>query len=46
MMRRRVRFSLGLCLFVYFPWVISGDTGIHPSTVGYAQMASQVPAPG
>jgi lysophospholipase L1-like esterase len=29
----------------FFPWVISGDTGIHPSTVGYAQMASQVPAP-
>jgi lysophospholipase L1-like esterase len=29
----------------YFPWVISGDTGIHPSTVGYSQMASQVPAP-
>jgi lysophospholipase L1-like esterase len=29
----------------YFPWVIGGDTGIHPSTVGYAQMASQVPAP-
>jgi lysophospholipase L1-like esterase len=29
----------------YFPWVIGGDTGIHPSTAGYAQMASQVPAP-
>jgi hypothetical protein len=27
------------------PWVISGDTGIHPSTAGYAQMAAQVPAP-
>lgn len=27
------------------PWVISGDTGIHPSTAGYAQMASQVPPP-
>ncbi|HEU5063674.1 MAG TPA: SGNH/GDSL hydrolase family protein [Solirubrobacterales bacterium] len=27
------------------PWVISGDTGIHPSANGYAQMASQVPAP-
>ncbi|HEX2266215.1 MAG TPA: SGNH/GDSL hydrolase family protein, partial [Solirubrobacterales bacterium] len=27
------------------PWVISGDTGIHPSAVGYTQMASQVPAP-
>jgi lysophospholipase L1-like esterase len=27
------------------PWVISGDTGIHPSASGYAQMASQVPAP-
>lgn len=26
------------------PWVISGDTGIHPSAAGYAQMASQVPA--
>jgi hypothetical protein len=25
--------------------VISGDTGIHPSAAGYAQMASQVPAP-
>jgi lysophospholipase L1-like esterase len=28
------------------PWVIDGDTGIHPSAAGYAQMASQVPAPG
>jgi len=28
------------------PWVISGDTGIHPSAAGYAQMAAQVPAPG
>lgn len=27
------------------PWVISGDTGIHPSAAGYAQMAGQVPAP-
>jgi lysophospholipase L1-like esterase len=27
------------------PWVISGDSGIHPSATGYAQMASQVPAP-
>ena len=27
------------------PWVISGDTGIHPSAAGYAQMAAQVPAP-
>ncbi|MGD9734327.1 MAG: SGNH/GDSL hydrolase family protein [Solirubrobacterales bacterium] len=27
------------------PWVISGDTGIHPSAAGHAQMASQVPAP-
>lgn len=27
------------------PWVISGDTGIHPSAAGYAQMASQVLAP-
>ncbi len=27
------------------PWVISGDSGIHPSAAGYAQMASQVPAP-
>jgi hypothetical protein len=26
-------------------WVINGDTGIHPSTTGYTQMASQVPAP-
>ena len=28
------------------PWVISGDTGIHPSATGYAQMAGQIPAPG
>ena len=28
------------------PWVIDGDTGIHPSANGYRQMASQVPAPG
>jgi hypothetical protein len=28
------------------PWVIDGDTGIHPSASGYKQMASQVPAPG
>lgn len=27
------------------PWVIDGDTGIHPSANGYRQMASQVPAP-
>jgi lysophospholipase L1-like esterase len=27
------------------PWVISGDTGIHPSAAGYAQMAARVPAP-
>jgi hypothetical protein len=27
------------------PWVISGDTGIHPSAAGYAQLAAQVPAP-
>jgi GDSL-like lipase/acylhydrolase family protein len=27
------------------PWVIAGDTGIHPSAAGYAQMAAQVPAP-
>ena len=26
-------------------WVISGDTGIHPSATGYSHMASQVPAP-
>jgi lysophospholipase L1-like esterase len=26
-------------------WVISGDTGIHPSATGYSQMATQVPAP-
>jgi lysophospholipase L1-like esterase len=27
------------------PWVIGGDTGIHPSAAGYEQMASQVPPP-
>ncbi len=27
------------------PWVISADTGIHPSPAGYHQMASQVPPP-
>lgn len=27
------------------PWVINGDTGIHPSAAGYTQMASEVPAP-
>jgi hypothetical protein len=27
------------------PWVIGGDTGIHPSATGYAQMAAQVPPP-
>jgi lysophospholipase L1-like esterase len=27
------------------PWVINGDTGIHPSAAGYEQMASQVPPP-
>jgi lysophospholipase L1-like esterase len=27
------------------PWVISGDTGIHPSAAGYQQMAALVPAP-
>ena len=27
------------------PWVINGDTGIHPSAAGYTQMASQVPPP-
>jgi GDSL-like Lipase/Acylhydrolase family len=27
------------------PWVISGDTGIHPSAAGYEQMAARVPAP-
>ena len=27
------------------PWVISADTGIHPSATGYAQMAAQVPPP-
>ena len=27
------------------PWVISGDTGIHPSAAGYEQMAARVPPP-
>jgi len=27
------------------PWVINGDSGIHPSAVGYKQMAAKVPAP-
>ena len=27
------------------PWVISGDTGIHPSATGYARMANRLPAP-
>jgi GDSL-like Lipase/Acylhydrolase family len=27
------------------PWVIGGDTGIHPSAAGYARMAAAVPAP-
>jgi hypothetical protein len=27
------------------PWVINGDTGIHPSAAGYTQIASQVPPP-
>jgi hypothetical protein len=27
------------------PWVISGDTGIHPSAEGYFHMASGIPAP-
>jgi lysophospholipase L1-like esterase len=27
------------------PWVIGGDTGIHPSAAGYQQMAGQVPPP-
>jgi lysophospholipase L1-like esterase len=27
------------------PWVISGDTGIHPSAAGYQQMAARVPPP-
>jgi len=26
-------------------WVISGDTGIHPSALGYKQMTSKVPPP-
>jgi hypothetical protein len=28
------------------PWIINHDTGIHPSALGYTQMASKVPAPG
>jgi hypothetical protein len=28
------------------PWVINGDTGIHPSAAGYSQMSGQMPAPG
>jgi lysophospholipase L1-like esterase len=27
------------------PWVIGGDTGIHPSAAGYTQMASRLPPP-
>lgn len=27
------------------PWIINTDTGIHPNTYGYAQMASRVPVP-
>ncbi len=27
------------------PWIINHDTGIHPSALGYTQMASKVPAP-
>ncbi len=27
------------------PWIISGDTGIHPSAAGYQQMMSQIPPP-
>ena len=27
------------------PWVISADTGIHPSAAGYAQMAGAMPPP-
>jgi hypothetical protein len=27
------------------PWVIGGDTGIHPSAAGYARMAATVPSP-
>jgi lysophospholipase L1-like esterase len=27
------------------PWVIGGDTGIHPSAAGYGQMAARLPAP-
>jgi lysophospholipase L1-like esterase len=26
-------------------WVISGDTGIHPSATGYSHMAAQIPPP-
>jgi lysophospholipase L1-like esterase len=26
-------------------WVISGDTGIHPSATGYSHMAARLPAP-
>jgi lysophospholipase L1-like esterase len=28
------------------PWVLGGDTGIHPSAAGYTRMASRIPAPG
>jgi len=27
------------------PWIISGDSGIHPSAAGYAQMEARIPAP-
>lgn len=27
------------------PWIISGDSGIHPSAAGYSQMEQQIPAP-
>jgi lysophospholipase L1-like esterase len=27
------------------PWIINTDTGIHPNTYGYAQMASRLPVP-
>lgn len=27
------------------PWIISGDTGIHPSVAGYTRMAGGLPAP-
>jgi lysophospholipase L1-like esterase len=27
------------------PWIISADTGIHPSVAGHAQMASALPVP-